>query len=407
LFDRTGTPLVEMIETPRLMSGTKARQLTKEVDFQTWIEEVAPLNIDSNAVRVYQAIYNKIRGENLQEHIVKSGDEYCLKSKKTDKNLGCYSSHAGAEKREKQVQYFKHLGEDLVDEILNYAEDQTIEEMSGAGGGGFGGIEGIPGKRKEQMDREQFLEELKLRKHIKDAIRLHEQKEKAVINEEKKLRSIVRKLIKESEEDRPHHSTGINVLSDLLKKVVPVLEIDYKKMTSSPTQRQSFRAHILKAAQNALATERVEDTAGTDEEAQIQEDDNSASIDLDIQDKPDPEQEKFIDIERPSQKNNKQQKPDPKDAFGIEGEDETGRNIAMASFQKVEKAVVESYSILSDAEDKRLFYDYLITNLKLYFDKFEDELKANVEEPGSDTYEQEKSQQQTSQPTGDLGEPAM
>ena len=45
--------------------------------------------------------------EELDEIIKKSGDEYCLKSKK-GKNLGCYPSKAGAEKREKQVNYFKH-----------------------------------------------------------------------------------------------------------------------------------------------------------------------------------------------------------------------------------------------------------------------------------------------------------
>ena len=43
----------------------------------------------------------------LEEIIKKSGDEYCLKSKK-GKNLGCYPSKSGAEKREKQVRYFKH-----------------------------------------------------------------------------------------------------------------------------------------------------------------------------------------------------------------------------------------------------------------------------------------------------------
>lgn len=45
---------------------------------------------------------------NVQEHIVKKGSKYCLMSKKTNRNLGCYDSKAGAKKREKQVQYFKH-----------------------------------------------------------------------------------------------------------------------------------------------------------------------------------------------------------------------------------------------------------------------------------------------------------
>ena len=51
-------------------------------------------------------------GELLEEHIVKRGNKYCLLSKRSNKNLGCYPSKSGAEKRERQVQYFKHLDED-------------------------------------------------------------------------------------------------------------------------------------------------------------------------------------------------------------------------------------------------------------------------------------------------------
>ena len=46
----------------------------------------------------------------LDEIIRKKNDKYCLFSKKTKKNLGCYPTRAGAVKRERQVQYFKHLG---------------------------------------------------------------------------------------------------------------------------------------------------------------------------------------------------------------------------------------------------------------------------------------------------------
>ena len=50
-------------------------------------------------------------GESVQrEHIVRSGSQYKLVSKKTGKNLGTYPTRAGAEKRERQVQYFKHKG---------------------------------------------------------------------------------------------------------------------------------------------------------------------------------------------------------------------------------------------------------------------------------------------------------
>lgn len=44
----------------------------------------------------------------VNEHIIKVGDKYRLVSKKTGKNLGTYDTKAGAEKREREVQYFKH-----------------------------------------------------------------------------------------------------------------------------------------------------------------------------------------------------------------------------------------------------------------------------------------------------------
>jgi hypothetical protein len=46
--------------------------------------------------------------ETLPEHIVKVKGGYELRSKHGNKNLGKYPTRAGAEKRERQVQYFKH-----------------------------------------------------------------------------------------------------------------------------------------------------------------------------------------------------------------------------------------------------------------------------------------------------------
>ena len=59
--------------------------------------------------------------EELQEIIRKSGDEFCLYSKKKNpktgkrRNLGCYPSRGGAEKREREVQYFKSVSERKAD----------------------------------------------------------------------------------------------------------------------------------------------------------------------------------------------------------------------------------------------------------------------------------------------------
>ena len=42
-------------------------------------------------------------------------------------------------------------------------------------------------------------------------------------------------------------STGINVLEDLLKKIIPQIEDDYKLLTTSEEQRESYRSHIIDA----------------------------------------------------------------------------------------------------------------------------------------------------------------
>ncbi len=59
-----------------------------------------------------KGLLSKINEEQeLNEHIVKVKGGYELKSKHGNKNLGKYPTKAGAEKREKQVQYFKHANE--------------------------------------------------------------------------------------------------------------------------------------------------------------------------------------------------------------------------------------------------------------------------------------------------------
>ena len=51
----------------------------------------------------------------FSEHIVKVDGGFRLVSKKSGRNLGTYPTRAGAEKRERQVQYFKHVGENFKD----------------------------------------------------------------------------------------------------------------------------------------------------------------------------------------------------------------------------------------------------------------------------------------------------
>ena len=74
---------------------------------------------------------------------------------------------------------------------------------------------------------------------------------------------------------------------------------------------------------------------------------------------------------------------DEKEEFGIEGMDETGRNMAYTTFRKISQYILDAFDMLANTKDKEVFIDYLLTNTKLYFDKFESELQNTVNEPDS------------------------
>ena len=240
-------------------------------------------------------------------------------------------------------------------------------------------------------------DELTLRENIRHLIRHVKQKK---INEEQEVRNHLKKLLRlelqsmlmEADvpdvDPTPNKSTGINVLEQLLKKIVPVLQTDYKSLTTSEDQRQSFRAHIINAVINTLTPAKVNNEAGEEEAESLDEE-----IDIEIGD-----DDKFIDIRTDQEKKaeEEEQAPDEREEFGagVDG-DETGRNMAYESFKKVESSVIDSYELLSNPEDQEVFYDYLIANLKLYFDKFESELAGQVDEPTNQAYDTAKEEEPT------------
>ena len=82
--------------------------------------------------------------------------------------------------------------------------------------------------------------------------------------------------------------------------------------------------------------------------------------------------DKFIDIDGEKEEIDPEQEKEQ--SFSVDGEDETGRNFAMGTWERIETNIVDSYRKLSNPSDRDLFYDYLVANLKLYFDKFDDEV---------------------------------
>ena len=228
-----------------------------------------------------------------------------------------------------------------------------------------------------------------LRENVRALISLVKKKNKNTQTEEQKLRSIIREFLQHElkeaatpdNDPAPHKSTGINVLEDLLKKIIPQIEDDYKLLTTSEEQRESYRAHIIDAVVKTLTPVELNNDAPEKQSPGLDEE-----IDIDISDDGD---DKFIDIrtdkERAAEEGEEEE--DPRDSFGIEGKDTTGRNMAYTTFKKIESQIIDAYDLLSNAEDQELFFDYLVANLKLYFDKFENEIQPNVDEPSNQAYD--------------------
>ena len=236
------------------------------------------------------------------------------------------------------------------------------------------------------INRQTLIAEELIRTHVRQRI---ERK----IQAESVIRRTVKKILTETEagSDEPSEYTGINVLADLLEKIVPVVENGYKMLTTSEEQRESFRNHIIHAIKNTL---RPIDAATTAEKLpeyfEFEFDSmllEKIKIDLtpEDDDAADNVEGEFIDIAA----------PEDDDFVQIDDQNETGRNFAADTFKKVEKQIVDAYDMLADEKDQDLFYDYLITNMLLYLDKFEDELQETLPSVTTPEYEQKKDEEES------------
>ena len=306
-------------------------------------------------------------------------------------------------KRELTKKQAKEMCASEIEEEL-FTEEE-LEEMSSMAGGSVAGyslpLGAKPPHKKnkkrtyEQMDRIEVYEEIRLRNLIREGIKKVSQKilkeKEQKLMEEDRLRSLIRKLILTEgtatgdSDPAPHQSTGINFLEELLKQIVPILEQSYKRLTTSRDQRKSFREHILKAIEDTIVPLQVTDQVDLQEQFEEEED-----ITVNIEDDPD-----FIDIrsDKEIESDEKEENGDPTSSeeeveqFAIEGEDVVGRNSAFETFKSISNQIINTYEELSGSpEDQKLFYQYLLTNIKLYFDKFENDMSPTVTEPESPDY---------------------
>ena len=248
------------------------------------------------------------------------------------------------------------------------------------------------------IDRQQFVEELKLREQIRRAIKIirekKEAKAKAILKEEIKLRTIIRSLLNEKEGEGDE-STGIAFLRRDLKKILPELEEAYTSLRTSVDQRKSYRTHILNAIQNLITVSDTNFNATPDKDPGEEAVGIEEQIDVNIGDDA-PDANKRIDIgrEKPEEESEVDAEKAKEDAeledFAIAGEDRTGAVEALRSMKQIENVIKKTYNGLFDQNDRDIYADYLITNLQLYFDEFEEELQAVVPEPDNPDYDQRK-----------------
>ena len=306
----------------------------------------------------------------------------------------------------------KHGGGFRLDRPKNvsnaFLAEEDLEELSSVSGGGFEGFStnkknNFKTKRNEIMTKQEKRLRIKIREGLKHFFQKkaenHEQSISRIL-EEHQLRLNLRNIILEqsliSEIEDPttdvHDSTGINTLKDLFKNtnILSTLRNVYKTLTTDEDQKRSFRAHIIQWTQDTLAPVKLNDTDSLAEEIMLEQDDD---VGIDIKGVND---DKFIDAEDGSEKENKA-KPDEEEESmkPISGEDTTGRNKAERVYPTIEKSIVDYYAELDNPEDQEMFYDYLIANLKLYFDKWDNESAKSIEEPTNDAYSQAKDPEQS------------
>mgnify|MGYP003647725327 CR=1 FL=1 len=235
------------------------------------------------------------------------------------------------------------------------------------------------------IDRKELAEELILRENVRMAIQhVLRAKKQRVLKEDIELRSIIRDLLEGQSAVAAvakHDSTGINSLEDLLKNtnVLSTVETGYKSLTTrseddppegQTKQRRSYENHILSAVAKSLAPEESRKEAGEDVEI-------SEEIDIDVGDGPEDDPD-FIDVA-----DEEVVETDPKEEFGLNGEDKTGRNKAFTDFTDIEKVILTAFDDLDNPNDMSMFEEYLIKNLVLYFEKYENELAEDPERPAA------------------------
>ena len=216
------------------------------------------------------------------------------------------------------------------------------------------------------IDRMQLIKEELLREYIRKQL---SRQDRLTESNETKLRQFIRGMLDEGVDVEPTENTGINVLEGLLNTIVPSFKQKYKMLTTDPSQRISFIKHLLSFVEDSLKPDQINDEAAiaAEKEEKIEEE---IKINVDQEEDNLDDQALFPDIDN---KETDADKGDDELFVSLEGEDKTGRDMAIESFKQMNKQITKAYSGL-EGKDASLFKKYLIKNLDLHRMQAEKEL---------------------------------
>ena len=172
-----GHYIFNFIKTPRLFSGTEARELASKVSFEEFLNNVIGEGVSEETKRIYKMVYDKLSQKDIQKEdtqhflgIFRGLVEEVLKE----------TSKAGKKRASKKIPKLKDEGYPQkqaiaiaysMEERDELEEEEELEEMTAAGGAGGGtgavvgyagaaGAVGRPQRRKRKTTEEEVNEAL-------------------------------------------------------------------------------------------------------------------------------------------------------------------------------------------------------------------------------------------------------
>ena len=220
-----------------------------------------------------------------------------------------------------------------------------------------------------------------------------------------KIRNDLKTLLEKKETVR-YKSTGLNSLDDLFmnSNLLTTLETPYYNLTTSKEQRDDYKNHVLQAIIDIFKTASPEEEPDElNESLKYIFEQEEADIAVSVTDEELPEDSGV----GPAAREGEEEKEDSLESDNTEAMDEegdfTGRNKAMSAVSKVEKSILDYYDDLGNPADKADFKTYLIANLRLYFDRWENSLQNDADPQFSDDVNQAVEDAEADIEAGEVG----